>query len=165
MIKEVRVDDRLIHGQTALTWPKALNVTHIVVVNDQVSHDKSRQMTLKMAVPPGIKVLVRSVDSAIEFFKKEKAQQVDIMVITSSVKDADTLVRNLKNLISRVNIANVGRFDGVDNSKKTKLMPSILVTEKELDAVKDIIDSGINTVHQIIPDDKVRDFKKIFKNI
>lgn len=42
MIKELRVDDRLIHGQIALTWPKALQINHIIVANDKASKDKTQ---------------------------------------------------------------------------------------------------------------------------
>ena len=34
MIVQVRVDDRLIHGQVALVWSKELNTKHIIVAND-----------------------------------------------------------------------------------------------------------------------------------
>ncbi|MDF7638084.1 PTS sugar transporter subunit IIB [Lactobacillus sp. ESL0791] len=163
MIKEVRVDDRLIHGQIALTWPKALHVSHIVVANDKASANKMQQMTLKMAVPTGIKVLIRSVEDTISLFANEKAQQIDMMVIVSSVADANTLVKSLGKLISRVNIANSGRFDGIDNSKKKKLGSSLVLSEAELNAAKDIVASGINTVHQVVPEDQAKKFDDILK--
>ena len=39
MIVEIRVDDRLIHGQVALVWTKKLNAKAIVVANDHASKD------------------------------------------------------------------------------------------------------------------------------
>ena len=37
MIKMLRIDDRLIHGQIAVVWSKELGVDRIVVANDKVA--------------------------------------------------------------------------------------------------------------------------------
>lgn len=52
-ITALRVDDRLIHGQVAMTWTKQLAVQGIVVANDEVANDNTQKMALKMAVPGG----------------------------------------------------------------------------------------------------------------
>ena len=51
MITQIRVDDRLIHGQVAFVWTKELNTPLIMVANDAAAKDEITQMTLKMAVP------------------------------------------------------------------------------------------------------------------
>ena len=61
-INLVRIDDRLIHGQVAMTWTKQLRVQGIVVANDDAANDNTQKMALKMAVPAGIKVLIKPVD-------------------------------------------------------------------------------------------------------
>ena len=57
-ISALRVDDRLIHGQVAMTWTKQLRVQGIVVANDDAANDDTQKMALKMAVPGGIKALI-----------------------------------------------------------------------------------------------------------
>lgn len=37
MIKAVRIDERLIHGQVAMTWTKSLNLTGLVVASDEAA--------------------------------------------------------------------------------------------------------------------------------
>ena len=64
MIIQIRVDDRLIHGQIAVVWSKYFATNHLVVANDQAAKNEVQQMTLKMATPNGVKVLIRSVDDA-----------------------------------------------------------------------------------------------------
>ncbi|MCY3024906.1 PTS system mannose/fructose/N-acetylgalactosamine-transporter subunit IIB [Aerococcus loyolae] len=157
MIKDIRIDDRLIHGQIALTWPKALEVSRIVVVNDKAASDTTQQMALKMAVPSGIKVLIRSVEGAIEFFKNPKVKKVDLMVIVGNVQDAAKLYTNIDNeMVKRVNLANVGRFDGVDDSEKIQLIDSnIKLNEQEQRALTELVSNpNLKIVHQIIPDNK-----------
>lgn len=60
MIIQIRVDDRLIHGQIAVVWSKQFNTTHMVVANDKAAKNEVQQMTLKMATPNGIKVLIEA---------------------------------------------------------------------------------------------------------
>ena len=66
MIVQIRVDDRLIHGQVALLWGKELNTKGIVVANDHAAHDKTQAATLKMACPQGQKLLIRTVEDSIK---------------------------------------------------------------------------------------------------
>ncbi len=57
----------MIHGQVAVVWTKELNTKLIVVANDHAANDKVMQMTLNMAVPDGVKCLIRTVDDATRY--------------------------------------------------------------------------------------------------
>lgn len=46
MIVQIRVDDRLIHGQVALMWGKELNTKGILVANDHAAGDETQATTL-----------------------------------------------------------------------------------------------------------------------
>ncbi len=81
MITQVRVDDRLIHGQVAVVWTKELNAPLLVVANDEAAKNEVMQMTLKMAVPNGMKLLIRSVDDAIDVFNDPRGKDKRIFVI------------------------------------------------------------------------------------
>ncbi len=87
-ITALRVDDRLIDGQVAMTWTKQLGVQGIVVANDEAANDNTQKMALKMAVPAGIKVLIKPVDEAIRVLNNPKASTMRILVLTRTVKDA-----------------------------------------------------------------------------
>lgn len=54
MIKLLRVDERLIHGQVAFAWTNSLKADCILIVNDAVAADKLRSTSLKMAAPAGV---------------------------------------------------------------------------------------------------------------
>lgn len=85
-ITALRVDDRLIHGQVAMTWTKQLAVQGIVVANDEAANDNTQKMALKMAVPGGIKSLIKPVDEAIRILNNPKASKMRILVLTRTVK-------------------------------------------------------------------------------
>lgn len=69
MIKALRVDERLIHGQIAMVWSRELTLDGIVVANDATAQNETQQMALKMAVPSGIKVIIKSTDDAIKLLQ------------------------------------------------------------------------------------------------
>lgn len=62
MIVCLRVDERLIHGQVAMTWTKELKLNGLVVASDEAASNELQKMTLKMAVPEGIKCIIKSVE-------------------------------------------------------------------------------------------------------
>ena len=105
MIIQIRVDDRLIHGQIAVVWSKQFNTTHMVVANDKAAKNEVQQMTLKMATPNGIKVLIRSVDASIKVFNNPKSKEVKMFVLVDSVQDALKIARNCK--VESINVANL----------------------------------------------------------
>jgi len=151
MITQVRVDDRLIHGQVAVVWTKELNAPLLVVANDEAAKNEVTQMTLKMAVPNGVKLLIRSVDEAIKVFNDPRGKDRRIFAIVNSVSDATKIAQNVED-IEAVNVANTGRFDKSDPKSKTMLFPSVQLNPDELEAAKELakIDQ-VDSYNQVLP--------------
>lgn len=167
MIVQIRVDDRLIHGQVALVWSKELNTPGIIVANDEAANNETVKMTLKMATPSGIKLLVRSVDDAVGVFNNEKAKTMRIFALTRNMKDTLKLVENCRNNIETVNVANVGRFDPTDISEKVALVGNtVLLNHDEIEATKKIVElMGDNVYHQLIPTNAKTPISKLLKKL
>lgn len=151
MITQIRVDDRLIHGQVAVVWTKELNAQLLVVANDEAAKNEVMQMTLKMAVPNGMKLLIRSVDDAINIFNDPRGADKRIFVIVNSVSDANKIAQNVEN-IETVNVANAGRFDKSDPSTKKMIFPSVQLNPNELAAAKELAKlDRVNSYNQVLP--------------
>ncbi|EGP5233909.1 PTS mannose/fructose/sorbose transporter subunit IIB [Enterococcus faecium] len=151
MITQIRVDDRLIHGQVAVVWTKELNAPLLVVANDEAAKNEVMQMTLKMAVPNGMKLLIRSVDDAINIFNDPRGADKRIFVIVNSVSDANKIAQNVEN-IETVNVANAGRFDKSDPSTKKMIFPSMQLNPNELAAAKELAKlDRVNSYNQVLP--------------
>src|SRR5450432_3227666 len=88
MIKLTRIDDRLVHGQVAFTWVPTLGADCLIVANDKVAKDEFQKMTLGLAKPAGTKLLIKSISETIAFLNDEKNNQLKILLLISSVKDA-----------------------------------------------------------------------------
>ena len=159
-IAALRVDDRLIHGQVAMTWTKQLRVQGIVVANDDAANDNTQKMALKMAVPAGIKVLIKPVDQAIRVLNDPRASKMRILVLTRTVKDA-LKVRKQVGEIEFLNIGNTGRFDGIDVSEKQLLSPTIMLTDSEVQALRELVEVDPKTCMQQVTNDE----KKLVKDV
>lgn len=51
MIKLVRIDHRLLHGQVAFAWTKYLGTDCILIANDSVAQDELRMSALRLSKP------------------------------------------------------------------------------------------------------------------
>ena len=92
MIVQIRIDDRLIHGQVAMVWSKELNTPRIIVANNDAAANETVKMTLKMATPTGIKTIVKDLDGAIELINDPRSKDMRIFGLTKNVRDALYLV-------------------------------------------------------------------------
>ena len=159
-IAALRIDDRLIHGQVAMTWTKHLKVNGIIVANDDAANDNTQKMALKMAVPSGIKVLIKPVDEVIRVLNYPKASQMRLLVLTRTVKDA-LRIRRQVGKIEFLNLGNTGRFDGIDISEKTVLTSTIMLTAEEKECLRELAGLDPGVCMQQVPNDE----KKFVKDI
>lgn len=146
----LRVDERLIHGQIAMVWSRALNLDGIIVANDTVAADKTQQMALKMAVPSGIKVLIRSVDEVVQVLHDPRAKNKHLLVLVRTVADAFRLAKQVDGF-EYINIGNVGK--SVDGQKKT-LTQFVMLTPGELASLEELVKLYPQTALQNLPSDK-----------
>ncbi len=163
-VAALRIDDRLIHGQVAMTWTKQLKVNGIVVANDDAAADNTQKMALKMAVPAGIKSLIKPVDDAIRILNDPRAKNMRILVLTRTVKDA-LRIRKEVGQIDFLNLGNTGRFDGIDVSEKLQLTPTIMLTDAELECLKELAALDPKLCMQQVPNDEARLVKDVIEKL
>lgn len=163
MLAQLRVDDRLIHGQVAVVWTKELNTKLIVVANDHAANDKVMQMTLKMAVPDGVKCLIRTVDDAIKVLNDPRGKDKRIFALCNCVSDANKIAHEVHD-IEAVNVANAGRFDKSDPKSKVEVFHSIQLNPDELQAAKELASlTNVETYNQVLPSNEKHDLAEALK--
>ena len=124
----------------------------------------TQKMALKMAVPGGIKSLIKPVDEAIRILNNPKASKMRILVLTRTVKDA-LKVRQSVGEIGFLNVGNTGRFDGIDVSEKLVLTPTIMLTKEEQQALKDLVALDPKTCMQQVPNDEQKLVKDVLDKL
>lgn len=163
-IAALRIDDRLIHGQVAMTWTKHLKIQGILVANDDAANDNTQKMALQMAVPAGIRVLIRPVEDAIRVLNHPKAANMRILVLTRTVKDA-LRIREQVGEIDFLNLGNTGRFDGVDISEKEVLTSTIMLTAEEKECLKRLAELDPGLCLQQVPNDEKKYVKDMLSKL
>lgn len=146
-IAALRVDDRLIHGQVAMTWTKELKLNGLVVASDEAASNEIQKMTLKMAVPEGIKCIIKSVEDVTTILDDPRSESMRLMVLVPTVKDAVTLCKRYKN-IEMVNIGNAGKMT---SGEKKILSKEVMLTADELEALKELTELYPDTFFQGTP--------------
>lgn len=149
MIKQLRIDERLIHGQIVTAWSRALDVDAIVVANDRVAANPLEVKMLSMAAPAGKKVAVKSVGDCIKLLSDPRADKMKILLLVDNPKDALTLAREKSLKVSNVN---VGNYVKKQTPNKVVLSDTISVDEEDMQYLKQLCQvEDVEAFAQIIP--------------
>lgn len=153
MIKLIRLDERLIHGQVAIKWSRHTGVDRIVVVNDEAANNSIIQKSLMMAAPTTAKVAIKSVDSAIALLTDPRCESLKILVIVSDIKDLLHILQQVQG-VPLVNVGNYGRIAPKQgDTQRTTYRSNLYAYESEVALLKEVIATGIDCNYQTIPDD------------
>jgi len=149
MIKLVRIDDRLVHGQVALTWTPSIGADCLVVANDKAATDDFLKMTMNLAKPASAKLLIKSLADTVKFVSDERARDMKIFILVNSIQDAATLADGLPEIKS----INFGGIRGKEGSKL--ISKAIAVNDADIAAIRELLLKGINLEIRQVPTDKI----------
>lgn len=146
MIVLLRIDERLIHGQVATSWSKALDIDTIVCASDEASQNDLKRKMLMIAAPPGKKTHVRGVDEVIGLLKDPRAERMKIFLLTDNPGDALKLVKALN-----IQNVNLGNYHNRKAEKTAQINGAVQVDEADLDALKELGELVENSYAQSLP--------------
>ena len=161
MIVQLRLDERLIHGQVTTAWSRFLNVSGIVVVSDKLSKDKLATQTLLMSAPAGKKVAVKSVEDGIKLLQDPRGVAMRMLVIVDNPKDAVTLVKALPE-IEEINCAN---YVKKKSANKVKIATGVTADPEDLAHFKELVQVGKCVFAQLIPSQAREDIAAILAKL
>ncbi len=81
MITYIRMEARLIHGQTTTVLSKHFKCDGIIVVDEKVAADPDMKSIYKLATPAGIKSYFFGIDKGIEQMKKAETSEYNYFII------------------------------------------------------------------------------------
>lgn len=151
MVKLLRVDDRMIHGQVAIVWMKALEIRVLIVANDVCAASKTQTMALKMAGPPSCKTTVQTIDECIATLNDPRSHDAVISIITTNIEDALKICQGAAKEVQRVNLGNYGRLSGGNVRDKKKLSEHVYADEKDILNIQAILAAGVPVDVQLLP--------------
>ncbi|MCO6543742.1 MAG: PTS sugar transporter subunit IIB [Lactobacillus sp.] len=155
MIKLLRVDHRLLHGQVAVSWFGALGANTILVANDSVAQDEFRKSAIRLAKPEHAKLVMKSIADSIKAINSGITDKYNMLIVVESVADANQLIKGTKNKITSLNLGGTKPREGTKNYSKT-----INLTNQEAEILDSLQQNGIDVYIQQVPSESKQVFKK-----
>ena len=161
MIKLFRIDERLIHGQIAIKWSRHTGVDSIVVANNNAAANMMIQKSLKMAAPPGIKTVIKSIDDAVKTLNDPRCEPLKVLVLVNNPDDAIEMVRRVKG-IPFVNVGNYGRVAPKKTGKeRMRLDNNLYCDEDEIVSFQKLMAEGLECIYQTTPEETAIPLEKL----
>lgn len=76
----VRVDDRLIHGQTIVAWCPTLSIREIIAIDDESAKNPMLKSIMTMGVPSSYKTSIVTTEEAKEILSQESSNNRLVIV-------------------------------------------------------------------------------------
>lgn len=158
MIKHLRIDNRLIHGQVAVTWMRRINADAIAVVNDDVAKDRIQKMALPLAARDA-KVLVLSHQELQDYVKEHPEES--LFVIAKYPMDALRILESGLE-VEEVNVGNAAPIAGTKYVMVEK--KSIAATKEDAEIYRKIAElRGGKLMTQTVSTYQPQDFLELLR--
>lgn len=161
MIVLVRADDRMIHGMVAMAWTSSLRPQTILVANDDTANDSFKTMTMQLAKPAGVNLVIKTLDDSVKALNNPINDKKRIFLITATVKDALYMFEKVKG-IEALNIGTAG-INKEPNEEYIPTLPQIFMSRKEFECAKKMAESGVEVFAQTTPTAERMNFNDILK--
>lgn len=149
MLKLLRVDHRLVHGQVAFSWTNALGADAILVTNDDVPNDEIWKTALKLAKPANVKLVIKNIEDSIEAINSGVTDKYNLLIVVRTVEDA----YKIANACKQVKSINLGGTKRQDDSEQ--ISKAIFVNEKDKEYIRALQSRGIEVeIRQLSSDNK-----------
>ena len=148
MIKLVRLDYRLLHGQVVFSWTGQTNAQRIIVLDDADATDELKKSALTLSKPAGVRLNIFTLQTALGKMPKVEALNENIMFIFGNTKTLREFCEGYPK-IKEIN------YGGVANKAGSKQYDqAIFLTAEEQADTKKILDMGIKIYMQQTPNHK-----------
>lgn len=93
MIKLVRLDYRLLHGQVVFAWTSYVGAQRIIVVDDEAATDELKKSALSLSKPTGVRLNIFTLKTALAKMPKVETLNENIMMIFGNTATSGHSVR------------------------------------------------------------------------
>jgi len=146
----VRIDDRLIHGQIATVWVKAVGCNRIIACSDEAAADSLRKTLLLQVTPLGIKSYVLPIAKAIEAYKNPKNNDCKTLFLFTNPTDVLRMVEGGVDITS-VNVGGMCYKHG-----RILITGAVSVDKQDVESFKKLHERGIELeIRKVASDSKI----------
>jgi PTS system mannose-specific IIB component len=146
VIALVRVDNRLLHGQILETWIPRLQISEVVVADDEAAASDLARAAMTLCVPPDLPVRVLPVEDVPWAELAATPERVLVLVREVAGVSAATANGLSPTLAPRVNLGNVHFGPG-----RRPVTPSVFLAGEEISALRALAAAGFEIEARAIP--------------
>ena len=157
-IVNVRIDERLIHGQIVTVWISYLKANRIIIVDDKAATDEIQKMALKIACPSTVKLSIMTIERAFEKMSGDSYENERVFVI---FRNPSSLKRFTDKgyVFKKINIGNMSGKQGSIQIKK-----AVSVSSEEASILLEYLTNGVELEAKMVPSDPNLDLEALLKN-
>lgn len=156
MIKMIRVDYRLLHGQVAVSWTSMLGADCLLLVSDTVLDDPLRLSSLKLAKPEGAKVVIKNLKDSIEALKSDVTDKYKLFIVCENIQLAKQVAEAMD--IKEINLGNTPYREDARQASK-----SIFLDTRDEEDIRQMLADGMDLFIQMVPSERKISAQSIMK--
>ena len=157
----VRVDDRLIHGQTIIAWCPTLSIKEIIAIDDESAKNPMLKSIMKMGVPSAYNTHIVTTEEAKQILAQESSYTRLVIVkhpgklpaIEDEIADAESVV-----------LGNIAKRD--DTIHKVSGATGIFyLSENDVTIIDSLVSKGMDVCFQQLPSTTKTSWESFKKSI
>lgn len=157
MIKMLRVDYRLVHGQVAFAWTNFLSADAILLANDAVAKDDFRKRVLNLAKPNGVKLIFKSIDDSLAAIKSGVTEKYKVFIVVENIQDAYLMAKGT----DEIKLIDIGLAAEREHTKN--IAKSVYVNNQEIEQMTELVNQSVEVVVKQAPTDRDVQFTSLIK--
>ena len=142
-----RIDTRLLHGQVATGWTKAVGPDRIIAVSDGVAHDNLRKRMIMEAAPPGVKAHCVPIKKMCEVAKDVRFGDTKAMLLFETPQDALAAIEGGVE-IKTINVGSMAHSQG-----KFAVNKVLSLDAKDIETFEKLKEHGVEFDVRKVPSD------------
>ena len=152
-----RIDTRLLHGQVATAWTKAVQPNRIIAVSDSVANDDLRKNMIEQAAPPGVKANVVPIDKMCKVDKDTRFGDTKAMLLFETPQDALRAIEGGVQ-IKKLNLGSMAHSLG-----KVALTKAVSMDKDDVKTFEKLLALGVEIDVRKVPSDSPENINEILK--
>ena len=150
MIKLVRVDHRLLHGQVAFSWTNGVGANCILVASDTVVNDDVWKTTLKLGKPSGVKLVIKNMADSIAAINSGVTDKYKLIIVVQTIKEAKQLADGCP-CITSINLGNTK-----ESKTTTQISKQVFLEDEEKAILIELMNRGVECeIRALVDDSKI----------
>lgn len=158
-IVAARIDGRLIHGQVANLWSTKLNISRIMVVDNDVVNSDLEKTGLRLATPAGVKLSILTEEKAASNIIAGRYDSQRLLIVARRPDRFLSLIEKGVS-IPELNVGNMSQ-----SPETRSVTRSVNVVDEDIAAFDAIKAHGTKIIHQMVPNDSAQDFMTLLEKV